>query len=45
MTSVRISVTMAKYTPRRRRIGTPIRIEAPAQKIPATGSVNQKDQP
>ena len=44
-TAANASVTIAKYTPRNRRIGTPIRIEATAQKTPATGSVHQKDQP
>ena len=42
LTSVSTRVTMAKYTPRSRKIGSPISTESRAQKVPARGRVHQK---
>ena len=44
-TCVRTSVIIAKYTPRKRRMGRPIKIATMAAKRPAAGSDIQKDQP
>ena len=40
-TSVSVSVTIAKYTPRKRKIGSPMPALATAQNKPAKGSVHQ----
>ena len=44
-TSVSVSVTIAKYTPRKRKMGRPISTLAPAQKSPASGNVHQNSTP
>ena len=44
-TSVRTRVIIAKYTPRSRRMGSPMSTLSNAQKAPAIGRVSQNDTP